>query len=451
MLLVIVFSEIIMVLLKLIYLGNVKKYKLKMKNLQLTAIAIFGLLTISNAQSLSKKVLFLGNSYTGVNDLPQMVANVATSMGDNLTFDSNTPGGHTLQGHSTNATSLAKIGVGNWDYVVLQEQSQLPSFSDAEVEANVFPYAQTLDNIINTQNPCAETVFYMTWGRKNGDASNCASWPPVCTYVGMDNLLNLRYKTMADNNNGIVSPVGAVWKYIRENFPLIELYQSDESHPSLAGTYAAACCFYTVLYKKDPTLITFNSTLSTVDAANIRAATKLIVYNNLAVWHVGEYDPSANFSYTNNGGGQINFTNNSVNATTYLWDFGDGTTSIESNPSHTYVTTGSFTVTLLTSKCGVEDSKTEIINIGTLGAQTHENDKKYLNIYPNPAKNSINLQVDLKLIGCNYVVNDTGGKTVLTGIINSENTIIELGNLSKGIYLINVGENLKQTFKVIKE
>ncbi len=140
----------------------------------------------------TKRVLFLGNSYTNVNNLPQMLADVASSVGDVVTFDSNTPGGYTLQGHSTNASSLSKIAIGNWDYVVLQEQSQLPSFSNTQVANSVFPYAHYLDSLINAQNPCAETAFYMTWGRKNGDASNCTSWPPVCTYAGMDSLLSLR-------------------------------------------------------------------------------------------------------------------------------------------------------------------------------------------------------------------------------------------------------------------
>ena len=192
------------------------------------------------AQSNIKRALFLGNSYTYVNNLPQMVADVASSTGDSLIFDSNTPGGYTLEGHSTNATSLAKIAMGNWDYVVLQEQSQRPSFPINQVITDVFPYARFLDSVINAQNICAETAFYMTWGRKNGDASNCAVWPPVCTYSGMDSLLRLRYMMMADSNDAIVSPVGAVWNFIRQNYPLIELYQADESHPSVAGSYAAA-------------------------------------------------------------------------------------------------------------------------------------------------------------------------------------------------------------------
>jgi hypothetical protein len=72
-------------------------------------------------------------------------------------------------------------------------------------------------------------------------------------------------------------------------------------------------------------------------------------------------------------------------------------------------------------------------------------------VYPNPANNQINVKTNAKLFGSVYIVYDNTGKLVLTGKINSENTVIELGNLSDGIYLFSVGENLKQTFKVIKE
>lgn len=50
--------------------------------------------TSSNAQQ--KNVLFIGNSYTGVNDLPFLVKNLALSMGDTIFTDANTPGGYTL-------------------------------------------------------------------------------------------------------------------------------------------------------------------------------------------------------------------------------------------------------------------------------------------------------------------------------------------------------------------
>lgn len=158
----------------------------------------------------SKNVLFLGNSYTTSNNLPNLIQQVATSIGDTFTYDTSTPGGYTLQGHATNTTSLDKIRAGNWDYVVLQEQSQRPSFPDAQVANEVYPYAQRLNDSIVKYNPCAETTFYMTWGRENGDTANCGGWPPVCTYEGMDDLLRQRYQIMANDNDAITSPVGAV-------------------------------------------------------------------------------------------------------------------------------------------------------------------------------------------------------------------------------------------------
>jgi hypothetical protein len=61
------------------------------------------------------------------------------------------------------------------------------------------------------------------------------------------------------------------------------------------------------------------------------------------------------------------------------------------------------------------------------------------------------VKADATLLGSVYTVYDNIGKVVLSGKINSENTVIELGNLSGGIYLFTVGENMKQTFRVIKE
>jgi hypothetical protein len=72
-------------------------------------------------------------------------------------------------------------------------------------------------------------------------------------------------------------------------------------------------------------------------------------------------------------------------------------------------------------------------------------------VYPNPAQSIINIKADAKVIGEIYSIYDNTGKVVLSGILKSENTTIELGNLSGGIYLFSVGENMKQTFKVIKQ
>lgn len=242
----------------------------------------------------SKRALFLGNSYTGVNDLPKLVSDVAASAGDTLVYDSNTPGGYYIAQHLANATSMAKVAAGSWDNVILQDQSMSMAYPSTFM--NFFPYSAEMDSVIKDKNKCAQTMFYATWGRRPGDQYVCM--PPECdtytlivrTYYEMDSAIGTHYKVFADSLKASVSPVGAVWRYIRRSYQGIELYQPDDSHPSLAGSYAAACCFYTAIFRKDPTSIVYNAGLAATDAANIRAAVKEVVYNHLQDWNIGKYD-----------------------------------------------------------------------------------------------------------------------------------------------------------------
>ena len=86
-------------------------------------------------------------------------------------------------------------------------------------------------------------------------------------------------------------------------------------------------------------------------------------------------------------------------------------------------------------------------NVG-IGDQIQNNS---ISIFPNPAQSVINVMADNKFLSEIYSIYDNTGKVVLTGKLNSQNTTIELGNLSGGIYMFSVGENMKQSFKVIKE
>lgn len=313
------------------------------------------LLLLSNltitGQSQTRKVLFIGNSYTEVNNLPQIIANAASSVGDALIFDSHTPGGYKLIQHSTNALTQNKIMAGGWDYVVMQGQSQEPIIDEYNFQTG----ALALNNLISQYNPCAVPIFYMTWGRKNGDPLNCPNIPVMCTYEGMDTALKTNYLSAASNIQTEISPVSVVWRYLRQNHPAIELYQSDESHPSAAGSYAAACSFYASIFRKDPTLITFNYDLNPTVAAIIRNAAKVNVFDNLSQWDYAGM-PVANFSYTiGNGTNEVVFSSTMQYADNYLWDFGDGTTSSTTlNPTHSYADNGTYTVTLTASNCDFE-------------------------------------------------------------------------------------------------
>ncbi len=403
---------------------------------------------IIGLQAQDLKVLFIGNSYTAVNDLPNLFKNLALSTGDHITISSNTPGGSTFQNHCSNQ-SATLIQQGGWDYVVLQEQSQLPSFPISQVQTQCFPYAAQLNQMVEANSPCGETVFYMTWGRKYGDQDNAGSFPPLATYEGMDSLLYERYMQMTQDNNAIVSPVGRVWRYIRTNHPEIELYDSDNSHPSLAGSYAAACSFYTTILRKDPTLTTYNPGITPNIALIIQNAAKTVVFDSLSMWFIGERNLEADFSY-NNIIGFSNLSHNTNNTTTYDWDFGNGDYSTDMNPTYNYNSNGVYMVRLTaTDSCGQESTIEKEITAEVVQVEDY---KTNFLIYPNPVITYLNIE-NIRSENSFYIqIFDIAGKKVYENKLKSNREKIELSYLKPGIYIIKFEEQCKVTYsKIIKK
>ena len=384
-----------------------------------------------------KRALFIGNSYTGVNNLPLLVSQVAAAEGDSLYYDSNTPGGYTLNLQSNDATTLAKIALGNWDYVALQAQSQEPSFSPTQVAGSVLPYAQLLDSLIHQSDSCAQTVFYMTWGRKNGDAGNCGAYPPVCTYSGMQSRLRSSYLLMAQQNNASVAPVGVAWREVRALNPPFDLYQSDESHPSIYGSYLAACVFYSSFFQKPVSSLTFTAGISIVDATLIQQKSNSIVFDSLQTWFGTGAIPFASFSLMQTAD-TVQFTNTSFNAANFKWYFGDGDSSSVTNPLHIYNTNGNYLVRLFAENSCNKSLTVDTINITTASIKNVEAGNNNL-VYYDVNSGEIKIQNNANLQELSLEIFDASGKLVLKErakptlkpTLKSGNYLLKLSNKNK--------------------
>lgn len=409
------------------------------------SFVILIMLFVSNttkAQHKKARVLFIGNSYTAVNDLPKLVSNMAASTGDTLEYDMSAPGGVTFWNHiDPYATSyiftLQKLRQGGWDYVVLQEQSMNPATPPEDYYRACFPYAKFLVDTVRKYNPCAEVIFYMTWGRKNGLPVTCTAypnWQVYCTYVAMDSVIRERYLELADFNKGSVSPVGPVWRYIRNHYPGIELYEPDESHPSAAGSYAGACSFYTAIFKKPAALITYNFSLSAQIALNIRTAAVKVVYDSLDAWRIGHYETIAGFNYNANSLMRVSFTNKSANAIRHNWNFGDGQTSTAVDPVHTYSSAGVYTARLIST--GAKCSDTTYARVNT----ALDPNTTMFTVSPNPVPDK--LYITSALFGRdNYQIQlvNSMGQLVYNQRASGEVTqSIDVLGLPKGFYTLRI-------------
>lgn len=385
-----------------------------------------------------RKVLFIGNSYTNTNNLPQILQNMASASGDSVYVDQSAPGGYTFQQHVANATTISKINAEQWDYVVLQEQSQNPSLSPAYVNQNVIPYALQLDSMIEANDSCSQTLFFMTWGRKYGDASNCASYPPVCTFSGMQQRLKESYVFMADTSESIVAPVGEAFRLSMLTDTTHNLYQSDNSHPSLEGSYLAACVFYETIMHKTCIGNSYWAGLSANTAQYLQNIANQVVNDSLNVWNLGIYEPWAYFDWqeTPPNSGTCVFTQYSSASFTHFWDFGDGNTSVQPNPVHQYTVSMYYPVAHTVSNGCVTDSVTIVNNIiGPSSGISPLNQQMEFLVSPNPADEFI--YVKTNYIGeAEIIILDVCGRIVLEQNLTQEPIFIS--RLSEGIYFLAI-------------
>lgn len=247
-------------------------------------ISFFALLgKAQDADSL--RVLWIGNSYTFVNDLPSLVQKIAGTNGVKLSYVSSTVGGASMADHVKRAPLLKELNQEVWDYVVIQEQSANPAKPTALVQTDVYPYAVQLVSMIRANSPKAKIVFYMTWGHKYGNLEGVADYPLDDDYEGMQERVKTTYLEMAYQNNAWCAPVGMAWKKVREEHPNWVLYNQDQSHPSLLGSYLAANVIFSTIFQK-PYQTDFLGGQTSDVAEYIQQTAQSVVLNNLYLLNV---------------------------------------------------------------------------------------------------------------------------------------------------------------------
>jgi hypothetical protein len=397
-------------------------------------LALFIAITsIFVANAKTTKILFVGNSYTYVNDLPKTIQDLAISKGDSISYTTQATGGATAQTLWNTPAVVSAISQGGWDFVVLQCQSQEPAFPPSQVATDTYPFMKKLDSLVQAKNSCAETLFFMTWGRKNGDAVNAAFYPIIGTYDGMQSRLRESYLMFAQDFTASVAPVGVAWKNVRAQYPTIELYNPDESHPSIYGTYLAACVFYSSIFHKVATGASFISTgISTTDATSLQTIASNTVLDSLDNWQQYGNLPFANYAKTSTDKTVV-FNNLSKHFTSSFWDFGDGLTSNSMNPTHTYLSDGNYSVCLtVTNTCGKQEKFCNTVPV--VSTPNALNEIKLESTYFIQNRNTIvfknlNAATDFRVISMN-------GEVVKKGIAKNESSL-SLDNLH-GIYLIHL-------------
>jgi hypothetical protein len=193
------------------------------------------------------RILFVGNSYTFVNDLPGQLKALAASADSPVTVETEsvTVGSATMVDHTLKTGALQKITSGGWTYVILQGQSVEPASSPDAFERGASELARRATSV------GAIPVFYETWARAAGNAVYGERWSGGSP-AALQKKLHIEYEKVAHDANARLVPAGEAWARALEADPRAPLFAPDGSHPAPAGTYLTACVFYAVLTGRSP-------------------------------------------------------------------------------------------------------------------------------------------------------------------------------------------------------
>ena len=211
------------------------------------------------------RILFIGNSYTYFNNLPEIIAGLAKA-GEigHVEYRIVVGPGWRLKDHWEKGEARQILHQNRWDYAILQEQSTLGVYYVLEGKDRIS--TDSLFRVyagkwaVEIRESGVVPVFYLTWARK---------WAPED-----QELLNRAYISAARETQSALVPVGIAWAYLRETDPEFELFCEDGSHPNQAGSYLAACTFYATIFGENPVGLPgeiygapFDSEMGKVDSA----------------------------------------------------------------------------------------------------------------------------------------------------------------------------------------
>lgn len=290
------------------------------------------------------KILFIGNSYTHMNDMPKTLQKMSDADGRSVIVEHNTLSGGSFKVHSGRNDMYEAINKRKWDYVILQGYSRELSFPSSHIDTASVPYIDTIVNAIYANSPCSQVLFYMTWGYEDGYKDR----PETDTYEKMADSIANGYRYVGELYDVPVVPVGMVWKTVKAKNEM-DLYAPDRAHPSKYGSYLIANTFYQAIFNSSKKKI-YNSKLDKKNAILINKTVKEYLDDNFSF----EGQRHDLFSIEEKENFSIDFKV-AENVSTVTWYFEDGTSTTLRSGQHTFGKKGKHTVRIeVLTDCGNE-------------------------------------------------------------------------------------------------
>lgn len=204
--------------------------------------------TITKAtENTTVKILFIGNSHTYFNNMPLMVKGLANANNIDVEVKSITGSNYKLSqfattGNAYNTEIIHTLTSSKWDYVILQEQ-RVSIMEDIESTKKAIT---TLKETIDQSG--AKTILYAPQGDCIGSEFRINGTSIYYDNNTLQYYLNKYYYSLGGLFDCSVAPAGLNYSRCMNEYPEINLYNSDMLHPSVEGSYLAACTIYQSIF-----------------------------------------------------------------------------------------------------------------------------------------------------------------------------------------------------------
>jgi len=301
-------------------------------------------------------ILFIGNSFTFMHDMPATLEKIATLDHQKVNVFMSAKPSHTFKMHAKRDDLYKDISTKKWDYVVLQGFSSELTHGKKYIDTAIVPYVNKIIDTLKKNNPCVNILLYMTWGYQEGHTTK---YKNTMSFKEMSDSIENGYIYLSQKNHTItIVPVGRIWQQVREKYPSYELYSTDGIHPSELGSYLIATSFFSSIFFKENKTDYF-ANLDSLQVKTIQKLTHEYIQLNKKKFHLE--NQGLELDYVNdNTNCQIRAFAHFPNAHSFEWNFGDKTIRKDVfEVDHTYLDYGEYTikVKMQDSICGIRTAQ----------------------------------------------------------------------------------------------
>lgn len=251
-----------------------------------TLLALYSLSSASENEQL--EVLFIGNSLTSYNDLPNMFVELAKSLDKTVYADSHTPGGKSLFRHAQDSITLSKIKQRQWDFIILQGSSRRIAYPETFDDEPHDEGLKMLKSIIKKNCASTRILIFMPFAYEDG-MNWYQGW--IQGYAAMQRDIYDKTMEHAIKDSLSVSPVGWVWyEFLKsKSFPLHYLFLTDWVHPNEKGSYLTACVIYCSIFLEKTFGSSYLADIETTEAQEFQKLADNMVIPDSTKWMLSAY------------------------------------------------------------------------------------------------------------------------------------------------------------------